>query len=104
MQILLGPSDPPMGALFSFQGSPIMREIHMLGNLIFFLTEWDPLEKGEKKKKKPDKNKIMDMINVIWPRHVKMCYLAYADSEGLDQPAHPCSLISAFTVRMYGMI
>ena len=36
------------------------------------------------------------------PRHAKTClrpYAAYADSDGPDQPAHPRSLISTFTVR-----
>ena len=32
------------------------------------------------------------------PHHAKMCLRAYADSEGSDQPAHPRSLIRAFTV------
>ena len=31
--------------------------------------------------------------------HAKTCLLAYGDSEGLDQPAHPRSLIKAFAVR-----
>ena len=31
--------------------------------------------------------------------YVKMCLLAYADSEGPDQPVHPCSLIRALTVH-----
>ena len=32
------------------------------------------------------------------PRHAKMCLRAFAYSEGPDQPAHPRSLIRAFTV------
>ena len=28
----------------------------------------------------------------------KTCLRAYADSKGQDQPAHPCSLLMAFTV------
>ena len=33
------------------------------------------------------------------PRHPKTCLRAYVDSECLDQPAHPHSLIRIFTVR-----
>ena len=33
------------------------------------------------------------------PRYAKTCLQAYVDSEGPDQPAHPRSLIRAFTVR-----
>ena len=33
------------------------------------------------------------------PRNTKMCLRAYADNEGPDKPAHPRSLISAFTLR-----
>ena len=33
------------------------------------------------------------------PHHTKPCLQAYADSDGPDQPAHPHSLIRAFTVR-----
>ena len=28
-----------------------------------------------------------------------MCLMSYANNKGADQPAHPCSLISAFVVR-----
>ena len=34
-----------------------------------------------------------------WASHAKTCLLAYAGSEGPDQPAHPRSLIRAFAVR-----
>ena len=34
------------------------------------------------------------------PRYAKTCPRAYAESEGPDQPAHPRSLIRAFTVRV----
>ena len=29
----------------------------------------------------------------------KMCLMSYANNKGVDQPAHPRSLISAFIVR-----
>ena len=32
------------------------------------------------------------------PGHEKMCLMSYANNKGADQPAHPCSLISAFVV------
>ena len=28
-----------------------------------------------------------------------MCLMSYANNKGADQPAHPCSLISAFVVH-----
>ena len=31
---------------------------------------------------------------------MKMCLLAYADSQGRDQPAHAHSLIRTFTLRL----
>ena len=31
--------------------------------------------------------------------HEKMFLMSYANNKGADQPAHPCSLISAFVVR-----
>ena len=34
------------------------------------------------------------------PSHAKTCLRAYAESGGPDQPAHPRSLIRAFTVRL----
>ena len=33
------------------------------------------------------------------PGHEKICLMSYANNKGADQPAHPCSLISAFVVR-----
>ena len=33
------------------------------------------------------------------PGHEKMCLMSYANNKGADQPAHPCSLTSAFIVR-----
>ena len=33
---------------------------------------------------------------IIEPRPEKTCFLPYANNKGADQPAHPCSLISAF--------
>ena len=35
----------------------------------------------------------------IEPGHEKICLMSYANNKGADQPAHPCSLISAFVVR-----
>ena len=35
----------------------------------------------------------------VGPGHAKMCFMAYANNKGADQPAHPCSLISTFVVR-----
>ena len=31
--------------------------------------------------------------------HEKMCVMPYANNKGVDQPAHPCSPISAFIDR-----
>ena len=39
------------------------------------------------------------LMNIIEPGHEKMCLMPYANNKGADQPAHPCSLISAFVVR-----
>ena len=33
------------------------------------------------------------------PGHVKMCLMPYVNNEGVDQPAHPRSLISTFVVH-----
>ena len=33
------------------------------------------------------------------PGHEKMCLMSNANNKGADQPAHPCSLISAVVVR-----
>ena len=33
------------------------------------------------------------------PGHEKMCLMSYANNKGVDQPAHPRSLISTFVVR-----
>ena len=40
-----------------------------------------------------------DEMNIYEPRHEKMCLMSYANNKGTDQPAHLCSLISAFVVR-----
>ena len=37
-------------------------------------------------------------ISDIWPRLEKIRFMPYPDKKGTDQPAHPCSLISAFIV------
>ena len=36
------------------------------------------------------------LYNVHEPGHEKMCLMSYANNKGADQPAHLCSLISAF--------
>ena len=33
------------------------------------------------------------------PGHAKTCLMPYANNKGVDQPAHPRSLISSFVVR-----
>ena len=33
------------------------------------------------------------------PRCKKTCFMPYASNKAADQPAHPCSLSSAFVVR-----
>ena len=40
-----------------------------------------------------------NLTNLFGPAHEKMCLMSYANNKGADQPAHPCSLISAFVVR-----
>ena len=46
------------------------------------------------------KIKILSILkNTNEPGHEKMCLISYANNKGADQPAHPCSLISAFVVR-----
>ena len=44
---------------------------------------------------------IAEAVRIIKtePGHEKMCFMSYANNKGADQPAHPCSLISAFIVR-----
>ena len=47
-----------------------------------------------------NKENIMFFLSKLFgPCQAKTCLEAYADSEGLDQPAHPCSLIRTLTVR-----
>ena len=41
----------------------------------------------------------MSELNTYEPGHVKMCLMPYANNKGADQPANPCSLISAVVVR-----
>ena len=43
---------------------------------------------------------ISSGIYTFLKRHAELCFRAYADSEGPDQTAHPCSLIRAFAVRL----
>ena len=42
---------------------------------------------------------LQSEINWYEPGHEKMCLKSYANNKGADQPAHLCSLISAFVVR-----
>ena len=41
----------------------------------------------------------MQNLQTSEPGHEKMCFMSYANNEGADQPAHPCSLISTFVVH-----
>ena len=50
---------------------------------------------SKKKKKKKEKERKKEKKNKVGPDY----RWAYADSEGPDQPAHPLSLIRAFTAR-----
>ena len=36
---------------------------------------------------------------IIEPRHVKICFMLYANNKHADQPAHPGSLISLFVIH-----
>ena len=38
------------------------------------------------------------------PRQEKTCFRGFANNKGSDQPAHPCSLISAFVIRLLDSI
>ena len=38
------------------------------------------------------------------PRREKTCLPRFATNTGANQPAHPCSLISAFVIRFYKSI
>ena len=38
-------------------------------------------------------------IQTNGPGHAKTCLMTYANNKGADQPAHPCSLITAFVVH-----
>ena len=42
---------------------------------------------------------LSNRLSKIEPGHEKMCLKSYAKNKGVDQPAHPRSLISAFVVR-----
>ena len=39
------------------------------------------------------------LTDIHEPGHEKMCLISYANNKGVDQPAHPRSLVSAFVVR-----
>ena len=51
------------------------------------------------KKKCANKEQWCKKPKTFEPGHEKMCLMPYANNKGTDQPAHPCSLISAFVVR-----
>ena len=41
----------------------------------------------------------LPIANIHEPGHEKMCLMSYATNKGVDQPAHPRSLISVFVFR-----
>ena len=41
---------------------------------------------------------------IFWPRCEKTCLPGFANNTGADEPAHPCSLISAFVIRLSSSI
>ena len=49
--------------------------------------------------KKSSENCLERLWTIKEPGHEKMCLMPYANNKGADQPAHPCSLISAFIVH-----
>ena len=51
------------------------------------------------KQKKNNNFKLISPFSYTVKVHTRTCLQAYADSEGQDKPAHPRSLIRAFTVR-----
>ena len=40
------------------------------------------------------------LLTIFGPRREKTCLRRFANNTGADQPAHPCSLISAFVIRV----
>ena len=44
---------------------------------------------------------VLNVKMIIGPRREKTCLREFANNTGLDQPAHPRSLISAFVIRFY---
>ena len=42
---------------------------------------------------------FVDVSIIIWPRRDKTCLRGFANNTGVDKPAHPRSLISAFLIR-----
>ena len=42
---------------------------------------------------------ITGCSDINGPGHAKMCFMAYANNKGADQPAHPRSLIRTYVVR-----
>ena len=42
---------------------------------------------------------MIELSVQIGPRHKKTCLWRFANNTGVDQPAHPRSLISAFVIR-----
>ena len=43
---------------------------------------------------------IICMCRIFGPRREKTCLRRFANNKGADQPAHPCSLISAIVFRV----
>ena len=50
-------------------------------------------------KKKADIYAYHACVCLFEPHHEKTCFMPYANIKDAGQPAHPCSLISAFFVR-----
>ena len=46
-------------------------------------------------------NVIISVSETLYgPRHEKPCLRRFANNTSADQPAHPCSLISAFVIHL----
>ena len=44
-------------------------------------------------------NLFHELLIIIWASHEQTCLMPYVNNKGADQPAHPCSLISAFVLH-----
>ena len=47
-----------------------------------------------------EKSQYHMAVNIIWASMQGNRSSKFANNEGTDQPAHPCSLISAFVIRL----